>query len=79
MAEKKIKEEELIEQDKLIDEDTDYGEDESWKHVKVYDPSVAKERAYKETKINRIYRRDEKGQIHITYEKKKSRYQEGMY
>ncbi len=75
MNEKKTKDETIHEDDENID----YGEDENWEHVKTYDPSVAKDRAYKDSEDNRFYERDDDGKVHVVYKKKKSRYQEGMY
>ncbi len=47
--------------------------------VKIYDESIVKEKTYKESKSNRIYRRKADKKVYISYENRKSRYQEGNY
>ncbi len=47
--------------------------------VKIYDESIVEEKTYKESKINRIYRRKSDKKVYVSYENRKSRYQEGKY
>ena len=70
---KKIDEKEIMEEDHN-DEDLFSTENEP---VKIYDTKIIEQKAYKESKINRVYRRRDDRKVYITYENRRSRYSEG--
>ena len=78
MSTEKINEQSAL-QGEIQDEDADYNENESWRYVKVYDPSIATDRTYKPAKLNRFYHRRNDNKVYIDYEEKPSRYSQGNF
>lgn len=54
-------------------------EEKSWQYIKTYGPSIAQQKEYMESKMNRIYRRKADGKVYVSYEDRPSRYSQGMY